>query len=153
MRNRSLIVVTLASGLCACSSMRVPTIDLYGTALPRWTMLGAGLEKTSAPTTPYALSPVELSTIKLEFSNAFKDGRTLQFGPVSASRRSSGSLVVCGLVSIHKPDGRHSGMTLFDGVGRFETPGGRLAFTPKRLAGGNASAVDVYSACRDAGAL
>ncbi|GGD09880.1 hypothetical protein GCM10011335_10990 [Aureimonas glaciei] len=134
--------------------MRIPTIDLSGTSLPRLDEMFRYRETdTSQPTTPYALRPDELATIKTAFSGAFRDGRTVQFGPVTARRTSSGNLIVCGLVSIRKPDGRQSGMTLFDGTGSFDAPGGGLSFVPRRLAGGNADSVDVYGDCREAGAL
>ncbi|BDA83253.1 hypothetical protein Sa4125_07950 [Aureimonas sp. SA4125] len=152
MRSRLLILVGLVSGLGACTP-RMPTIDLSGTSLPRFDMFRSQNDKSSPATTPYPLSRTELAIIKSEFSAAFKDGRTVQFGPVTARRRATGNLVVCGLVSIQKPDGTRSGMTLFDGVGSFETLDGTLTFTPQRLAGGNAKQIDVYGDCRDAGAL
>jgi hypothetical protein len=154
MRTRLLLLAGVACGLGACTSLHIPTIDLSGTSLPRLDDMFRYRETgTSQPTAPYPLRTDELATIKTAFSGAFRDGRTVQFGPVTARRTSSGSLVVCGLVSIHKPDGSHSGMTLFDGTGNFDPYDGRLSFAPRRLAGGNADRVDVYSDCRDAGAL
>jgi hypothetical protein len=151
MRTRLIILATVACGLCACSSL--PTIDLSGTSLPRLDMFRYRQIPTKAPTTPYPLKPDELATIKTAFSAAFRDGRTVQFGPMTARRTQAGSLIVCGLVGIVGPDGSRSGMTLFDGTGSFDPGDGALRFEPRRLAGGNARTVDVYSDCRDAGAL
>lgn len=153
MRTRLIILAGVAFGLCGCSSLRMPTIDLSGTSLPRLDMFRYNQIATPAPTAAYPLSPAELATIRTAFSAAFRDGRTVQFGPMTARRTQTGSLVVCGLVSIRSPDGSQSGMTLFDGTGGFDTPDGSLSFVPRRLAGGNARSVDVYSDCRDAGAL
>ena len=153
MCSRRIIIAVLAAGLGACSSASAPKIELYGMSLPRLELFRFGVEDTTVATTPYPLSPKELAEIKAQFSGEFRDGRTLEFGPVTARQQTTGSLVVCGLVNIRDTSGKHSGMTLFDGVGSPGGMDGRLTFAPKRVAGANAPALDIYSDCRDAGAI
>ena len=153
MRHRLIIAGLLAAGLCGCTSPSVPKIDLSGMTLPRFELFRYGVKETRATTTPYKLTPVELADVKAQFSAEFQDGRTLEFGPVSARRRAAGGLVICGLVNISDPAGPSSGMTLFDGSGVQNAADGRLDFKPRRVAGANAKAIDIYSDCRDAGVL
>lgn len=153
MRHRLTIAGMLAAGLCGCSSASVPKIDLSGMSLPRFELFRYGVKETSATTTPYKLTATELADVKAQFSAEFQDGRTLEFGPVSARRMAAGGLVICGLVNISDPAGPASGMTLFDGTGTRHPSDGTLDFKARRVAGANAKAIDIYSDCRDVGVL
>jgi hypothetical protein len=153
MRHRLIIAAAFAAGLAGCSTPSVPKIDFSGMALPRFELFRYGVPETSATTTPYRLTPVELADVKAQFSAEFQDGRTLEFGPVSARRKSSGGLIICGLVNIRTPAGEKSGMSLFDGNGVQRPADGTLDFTPRRVAGANATAIDIYGDCRNAGVL
>ncbi|MBC8130528.1 MAG: hypothetical protein H7Y08_09430 [Rhizobiaceae bacterium] len=153
MRLRHLTLPALLASLCGCTSAVAPKVELYGMTLPRFEIFRYGIKDTSVPTEPYTLDANELSDIKAAFSAEFVDGRTLEFGPITARRQPSGSLVVCGLVNVRTPDGTRSGMTLFDGIASPTMIPGRIGFTPQRIAGANAKTIDIYSDCRDNGAL
>lgn len=153
MRHRLILAGLILTSLSGCSGMNAPKIDLSGMALPRFELFRYGVPETSVATTPYTLTAVQLADVKAQFSAEFEDGRTLEFGPVSARRQASGDLVICGLVNINEASGSASGMTLFDGSGKPNTSDGTLAFKARRVAGANAKAIDIYSACRDAGVL
>ena len=153
MRHRLIIAGMLAAALCGCTSPSVPKIDLSGMTLPRFELFRYGVKETRATTTPYKLTPVELADVKAQFSAEFQDGRTLEFGPVSARQKGTGGLVICGLVNISDPAGPASGMTLFDGTAERHAFDGTLDFKARRVAGANAKAIDIYGDCRDAGVL
>ena len=152
MRHCLIIAGTIAVGLSGCATSSVPGIDFSGMTLPRFELFRYGVA-ASTTTTPYTLTPVEMADVRAQFSAEFRDGRTLEFGPVSARRKSSGDLVICGLVKINDSSGSPSGMTLFDGVGTQHPSDGTLDFTPRRVAGANAKGIDIYSDCRDSGVL
>ena len=153
MCHRLILAAAFTAGLAGCTTPSVPTVDFSGMALPRFELFRYGVPETSATTTPYRLTPVELADVKAQFSAEFRDGRTLEFGPISARRKSAGGLIICGLVSIRTPAGVESGMSLFDGDGTQRPADGTLDFTPRRVAGANASTIDIYGDCRNAGVL
>ena len=153
MCHRLILAAAFTAGLAGCTTPSVPTVDFSGMALPRFELFRYGVPETSATTTPYRLTPVELADVKAQFSAEFQDGRTLEFGPVSARRMAAGGLVICGLVNISDPAGPASGMTLFDGTGTRHPSDGTLDFKARRVAGANAKAIDIYSDCRDVGVL
>jgi hypothetical protein len=153
MRQCLFILGTLAAGLTGCSTASVPKVDLSGMSLPRFELFRYGVPESNSATTPYTLTAIELADVKAQFSAEFKDGRRLEFGPISARRKTSGGLVICGLVNISETNGSASGMSLFDGTGAPNPGDGRLDFTPRRIAGANARAIDIYTDCRDSGVL
>lgn len=152
MRHCLIIAGTIAAGLSGCASASAPAIDFSGMTLPRFELFRYGVPAATT-TTPYTLTPVEMADVRAQFSAEFRDGRTLEFGPVSARRKTSGELIICGLVNISDSRGSTSGMTLFDGVGTQHPADGTLDFTPRRVAGANAKGIDIYSDCRDSGVL
>lgn len=153
MISRRLPFLLMMTGLSGCSSPSLPKVDFYGMSLPRLDSFRIVAKEEAAPTMAYPLAPTEITDIKSSFSAAFQDGRTLEFGPITARKKVSGDLVVCGLVSVRTPAGLKSGMTLFDGTATPAAVPGRVSFTPKRIAGANAETIDVYSDCKDAGVL
>lgn len=154
MIQRPLAAACLAATLCGCASPRLPRIDLSGMTLPDFEIFRYGVADPGVKTTPYVLTQGEIAAIKEQFSEAFTDGRTLEFGPFSARRSRKGDLVVCGLVNVRRPAGTYTGMKLFEGVARPAAgPGEQLTFTPRRIAGPDARPIDIYSFCRDAGML
>lgn len=151
MQRRTAALILCASTLAACGP-RVPSIDLSGMTLPKLEIFRYGVENTDTSTEPYRLTPQDLAAVKSQFSAAFTDGRSLEFGPVSARRKRDGDLAICGLVSVRRPDTRETGMKLFDGSAEFDSLG-NLHFTPSRLADANAKPIDIYGSCRDQGVI
>lgn len=154
---RRLAALLLAVPLCGCVPARVPRIDLSGMTLPRFEMFRYGVREDDAAMTAYALTPSDVRAIKTQFETAFKDGRTLEFGPLSARQAANRDITVCGLVNVRRPTGTYTGMKLFEGLAKPAAdpldPLGSLRFTPRRIAGTNAKPLDIYSFCRDAGVL
>ncbi|GGD94206.1 hypothetical protein GCM10011390_11170 [Aureimonas endophytica] len=151
MQCRHAALIVCASALSACTP-QVPTIDMSGMTLSRFELFRYGVTDPHVQTTPYRLTPQNLTDIKTHFSANFTDGRTLEFGPISARQKADGSLAICGLVSVRNPDAWATGMKLFDGSASFDQFG-VLRFKPNRLADANAKTLDIYTDCRDLGVL
>lgn len=151
MHCRPALAIACTVALTSCMP-KAPQIDLSGMTLSKFEIFRYGVADPSVSTTPYDLTSQNLVDIKSSFSAAFTDGRTLEFGPIAARRRTDGSLAICGLVSVHKDDANATGMKLFDGSARVD-PFGVLRFEPNRLADANARPLDIYSGCRDLGVL
>lgn len=151
MTYRAPILMSIALGLSGCASPAIPTLG-FAESFPRVDVFNYAIPDRSVPTESYRLTPIETETIKSTLSAAYKDGRLLRFGPISARRSADSSLVVCGLVDVPTAEGVYSGMSLFDGNALAQGDGS-LAFEPRRIAGRNAPSLDVYIGCRDAGLI
>ncbi|KQT55174.1 MULTISPECIES: hypothetical protein [unclassified Aureimonas] len=152
MTYRAPLLMSIALGLSGCASPAIPTLGFSELQLPRVDVFNYAIPDRSIPTEPYTLTPAEADLIKSTLSAAYKDGRVLRFGPISARRSADNSLVVCGLVDVPTATGTYTGMSLFDGSSRRQDDG-TLAFEPRRIAGRNAPSMDVYIGCRDAGLI
>ncbi|WP_161992565.1 hypothetical protein [Aureimonas leprariae] len=134
-----LLAATAAFALAGCGSL-----PRFGSALPA--------ADPDIPAIAYKLTDRETAEIRSTFAAALTDGRTPIFGPIEARQKADGDIVVCGLVRLRKPDGRESGMKLFDGLAAPD-PSGTLRFEPKRLSGANGKFLAIYTDCRALGAL
>ena len=154
MTARATLLLAALASLAGCTNVRVPSFDMSGLTLPEFEIFRYGTAETVVPTTPYRLTPGQLNDIRAQFTVAPSFQENMQFGPIAARQRKDGSLAVCGLVNVRRPDGGYLGMRLFDGDATpAPTPETRTAFTLKRIAGFNAKSLDIYIACRDAGVL
>lgn len=139
-RPAALLAVSIALVLAGCGS------------LPHFGLSQQAATDPDVPAIAYKLTDREAAEIRSTFAAAFTDGRTPIFGPIEARQKADGSIVVCGLVRLRRPDGRESGMKLFDGAAAPD-PSGTLRFEPKRLSGKNGKFLAIYTDCRSLGAL
>lgn len=152
MTYRAPLYMSIALGLSGCASPAMPTLGFSDMQMPSMEVFTYAIPDRSLPTESYRLTPAETESVKNTLSAAYKDGRVLRFGPISARRSADNAVIVCGLVDVPTVEGAYSGMSLFDGNGHQQVDG-TLAFEPRRIAGRNAPSMDVYIGCRDAGLI
>ena len=157
MRNRGYIVGLCCAVLSGCShgggegsfafpqlsAMALPEIQVWGVPL-----YGEAPQERLVALQPQQLTADQTAVVRLAVQAAFPNTARLTFFPLRSGRRSSDTLSVCGMATVHWATGG-SDTRLFRGDLERAQGGGPFLFELKQISGANADALTVLADCRE----